>query len=86
MNSEKLRDEGLKEIRIKMNALKNRAVKAIEDLTPFSFKKFEEAFYEASNLEFQTPLQARLKYFVGGLRLFHFVKSIELVKSHYSLN
>ena len=46
VNSEKLRDENLKETRFKMNALKNRAIKIIEGLTPFSFKKFEEAFYE----------------------------------------
>ena len=46
VNSEKLRDENLKETRFKINALKNRAIKIIEGLTPFSFKKFEEAFYE----------------------------------------
>ena len=46
VNSEKLRDEALKEIRFKMTALKNRAAIIIEDLIPFSFKRFEEAFYE----------------------------------------
>lgn len=48
VNSEKLRDEDLKEVRFKMNALKNRASKIIDDLLPFSFKKFEEVFYENS--------------------------------------
>ena len=46
VNSEKLRDENLKEVRFKMNAFKNKANKIIEDVIPFSFRRFEEAFYE----------------------------------------
>jgi len=46
VNSDKLRDESLKEVRFKMNALKNKASKIIEELIPFSFRGFEEAFYE----------------------------------------
>jgi len=48
INSEKLRDDTLKKVAIKMNALKKRATQIIEDLVPFSFMKFEEAFYENS--------------------------------------
>lgn len=46
LNSDKLRDESLKEIRFKMNALRTKATKILEDLIPFSFQRFEEAFYQ----------------------------------------
>ncbi|MFZ1304255.1 MAG: Arm DNA-binding domain-containing protein, partial [Ferruginibacter sp.] len=46
VNSENLRDENLKKIRFSINALTNKAEKIIESLTPFSFHKFENSFYE----------------------------------------
>jgi len=46
VNSDKLRDESLKEIRFKMNAIRNRANTIIEALSPFSFQKFESKFFE----------------------------------------
>jgi len=46
LNSERLRDENLKSVRIKISALKAKATKILENMGPFSFKKFEEAFYE----------------------------------------
>lgn len=46
VSSEKLRDENLKEIRFKINALVARAEKIMGEISPFSFRKFEGAFYE----------------------------------------
>ncbi|TXJ24893.1 MAG: hypothetical protein E6Q24_15205 [Chitinophagaceae bacterium] len=40
----KLKDENLREIRDKLNALKKRAEKIIEGLNPFSFVAFEDAY------------------------------------------
>jgi len=45
LNSAKLRDEDLKETKRKMNALKSKAEKVIEQIEPFSFVAFEEALY-----------------------------------------
>lgn len=45
VNSPKLRDEDLKEVKRKLNALKSEAEKAIEKIEPFSFVAFEEAFF-----------------------------------------
>lgn len=44
VNSPKLRDEDLKEVKRKLNALKAEAEKVIEKIEPFSFIAFEEAF------------------------------------------
>jgi len=46
VKSDKLRDEGLKELRFKKNSVQSKAEKIIEDLIPFSFKKFEDIFFE----------------------------------------
>ena len=45
LNSSKLRDDDLKEIKKKLNALKASAEKAIEKIVPFSFVAFQEVFY-----------------------------------------
>lgn len=45
VNSKKLRDEDLKEIRSKLNALQAKAEKVISKISPFSFVAFEEVFY-----------------------------------------
>ncbi len=44
LNSPKLRDEDLKEVKKKMNALQSQAEAVIENIKPFSFVAFEEAF------------------------------------------
>jgi integrase/recombinase XerD len=44
LNGSKLRDENLKEIKKKLNALKMTAEEALKKLEPFSFVAFEEAF------------------------------------------
>ena len=48
MNSAKLRDQDLKEVKRKLSALKSQAEKAIEKIQPFSFVAFEEAFIAGS--------------------------------------
>jgi len=48
LNSAKLRDEDLKEVKKKMNALQNKAEKVIETIEPFSFVAFEEAFFNST--------------------------------------
>lgn len=45
LNSTKLRDEDLKEIKSKLNALKSKAEKTISQIIPFSFVAFEETFF-----------------------------------------
>ncbi len=42
LNSVKLRDEDLKEMKKKLNALQLKAEKIIENIVPFSFVAFEE--------------------------------------------
>lgn len=44
INGKKLKDENLREIRDKLNALKKRAEKIVDSLTPFSFVAFEDAY------------------------------------------
>jgi integrase/recombinase XerD len=51
LNNAKLRDEDLKEMKTKLNALKLRAEATIEKLEPFSFVAFEEAFLNAITLK-----------------------------------
>ena len=48
LNSAKLRDQDLKEVKRKLSALKSQAEKAIEKIQPFSFVAFEEAFISDS--------------------------------------
>lgn len=45
INSKNLKNEELKKVRSKLEALKNKAEGVIEKLVPFSFVAFEEAFY-----------------------------------------
>lgn len=45
LHSKKLRDEELKKVKSKLEALKTKAEKVIEHIVPFSFIAFEEAFY-----------------------------------------
>jgi hypothetical protein len=47
-NTPKLRDENLKEVKKKMNALQTKAEKIIETIEPFSFVAFEEAFFNST--------------------------------------
>lgn len=49
VNSSKLRDEDLKEVKKKLAALKLKAEKIIEDIIPFSFVAFEEAFFAGAS-------------------------------------
>ncbi|MBC7749810.1 MAG: phage integrase SAM-like domain-containing protein [Methylotenera sp.] len=48
LNSAKLRDEDLKELKKQLNALQTKAEKIIEEMVPFSFVAFEENFYNGS--------------------------------------
>lgn len=48
LNSAKLRDEDLKEMKKKLNALQSKAEKIIETIVPFSFVAFEENFYSGT--------------------------------------
>jgi len=45
INGPKLKDENLKVLRIKCNAVVKHAQKILDDLTPFSFEGFEEIYY-----------------------------------------
>jgi integrase/recombinase XerD len=45
MNAPNLRDDKLRQIKKKLNALKDHAEKEIAKITPFSFSEFEEVFY-----------------------------------------
>jgi integrase/recombinase XerD len=49
LNGPKLRDEELKDIKKKLNNLKEKAEKVIETLHPFSFATFQEVFFGASS-------------------------------------
>lgn len=49
LNSAKLRDEDLKEIKKKLAALKAKVEKIVEGINPFSFVAFEEAFYSGTS-------------------------------------
>ncbi len=51
LNSPKLRDEDLKEIKKKLNALQLKAETVIEKINPFSFVAFEEAFINTSKIK-----------------------------------
>ncbi len=57
LNSSKLRDEDLKEIKRKFNFLKFEAEEVIEKIHPFSFVAFEEAFI---NLKPTTAKKGRM--------------------------
>ena len=48
LNAPKLRDERLKEIQKKLNALKTNAEQLIQKIVPFSFTAFEETFFDKS--------------------------------------
>lgn len=48
LNSSKLRDEELKNLKKELNALKAKAEKVIEKIEPFSFVSFEENFYNGT--------------------------------------
>jgi len=50
LNSKKLRDDYLKEIKSKLHALKAKAEKVIEKIVPFSFITFEETFFGNSEI------------------------------------
>lgn len=50
LNSAKLRDEELKEIKKKLAALKAKVEKIVEGINPFSFVAFEEAFYSGTSV------------------------------------
>ncbi len=45
LNAPKLKDEKLKDVQKKLNALKTEAEKLIETIVPFSFYSFEESFF-----------------------------------------
>lgn len=49
LNGAKLRDEDLKEVKKKLAALKAKAEKVIENINPFSFVAFEEAFFSGAS-------------------------------------
>jgi integrase/recombinase XerD len=61
LNSPKLRDENLKEIKKKLNALKITAEKAAEKLELFSFVAFEEAFITGVTSKFKFHRSTKLE-------------------------
>lgn len=51
VNSERLRDEELRKVKLKMSVILGKANKILENLIPFSFPAFEEQFFQnATNL------------------------------------
>lgn len=52
LTAPRLKDESLKDIKIRINAVMSRAEKILEKVVPFSFQGFEHLFFEtASNLD-----------------------------------
>ena len=53
----KLKDQKLKDIRIEMTVIMNKANKILEKLEPFSFELFEKRFYTASGVKVDLTLK-----------------------------
>lgn len=67
INGKKLKDENLREIRDKLNALKKKAERIIEGLNPFSFVAFEDAYLSKSAAIKSTSLKAWFDYYIAQL-------------------
>src|SRR4051812_8841153 len=68
LNSAKLRDEALRDVKSKLNALKLKAEKTIEKLLPFSFVAFEEAFFFQTKDRQSVMLKHWFEEHIGNLK------------------
>jgi integrase len=62
-----LRDDGLKTVKRKLNAKKEKAEAVIEKLTPFSFAEFEELFFSEKKVRHSADLKGLFEEYIGEL-------------------
>lgn len=68
LNNTKLRDEYLKDVKGKLNALKLRAEKVIDKIIPFSFIAFEEAFFSETRDKKSVMLKQWFDDYINSLK------------------
>jgi len=77
----KLRDDELKITRRKLDLKKQKAAKVLEDLQPFSFKAFEEAFFQEKQLQKSFSLKDLFQEYIDALEVKGRVGSASLYKT-----
>jgi hypothetical protein len=68
INSDRLRDDNLKEIKIKLNLYKERSQSILNTLRPFSFYGFEEQFFQNARTKTDLSLQSWFDDYIDNLK------------------
>ncbi len=68
LNAPNLRDESLKEIKQKLNALQASAEEEIDEIVPFSFVAFEDVFFDKSTVIHDSSLKTWIDKYITQLK------------------
>lgn len=68
INGDRLRDDNLKEIKIKIHSLRVSAQNVLDSLQPFSFYSFEEKFYQSAKSKTDLSLKLWFKNYIDVLK------------------
>jgi len=68
INSDRLRDGNLKEVKIKLNAIRENAQTILNEIKLFSFYGFEEQFFENSKSKTNLSLQSWFDTYIDNLK------------------
>lgn len=68
IHSDRLRDDNLKEIKMKLNSYKEKAQGTLNNIKPFSFYGFEEQFFQTTRTMVDLSLQSWFDAYIDDLK------------------